>query len=507
VLIGPLRLILVRLLKRRAWSWRIVLCSIVVFSLLSYGLAFKQKGSSVVSNSISIAMLGQNGSPASISSYLGVFVPNEGDFQVHIPGSGLVQASPDELYSSASGAGGLTQTSPSSVVSGRAGSDVSLQDVNIWTMHAIFSQQDRQLLRGLTSHLTIQNGTLVGSVTNTLGYALSDAFVVLPNGALQLGHLTAGETRHILLKLSSNTFAANSTLADLIALETNSPLFTAMPAQPRTSWQRHLAMLYALDGEGIFSSTALLASGQCNLPVPFLPDLLCNETTTGAGSGSGGTNGITTNAAITPGWNYTTTRDSDPLLVPGSPVTLFGWAENAPALAGNASINSGHASGFHETFVQAPLAVSLAGSLNLPPDFIAGRLVDVVGSNAQVQLPGVYTISTGSMTFEYDVPADSLRLSGLTITVPDVSVYAQVGAPASIDALPLRLYNWHSRAWERISLEQGVFASNDVRAYVGPSGRILLQLANGDTSLGTFAFGKPSLNLQGVTLNTASVNR
>jgi hypothetical protein len=506
LLIGPLRFIFVRLLKRRDWSWRIVLSSIVVFSLLSYGLAFKQKGSSIVSNSISVAMLGQNGLPAKITTYLGVFVPNEGNFQVHIPGSGLVQPSPDALYSSSSGANSATQASPASVVSARDGTDVSLQDVNIWTMHAISSQQDRQVQQGLTAHLTIQNDTLVGTVTNTLGYTLSDAFLLLPNSVLKLGQLAAGATRHVQLKLNSQPFAANSTLADLIALDTNSPLFTAMPTQPSTSWQRHLAMLYALDGEGIYSSASLLSSGQCNLPVPILPDLLCNYTTTGNGNEGGITNGISTNAATTPGWNYTSTRDTDPLLVPGSLVTLLGWAENVPDLAGSATINSSQVGGFHETFVQAPLSVNLAGSLNLPPDFIEGRLVDVAGNNARVQLPGVYTISTGSMTFEYDVPVDSLRLNGLTITVPDVSLYAQVGAFVSVDSLPFRLYNWHTHSWDSISLNEGTFTSDDVRAHIGPSGRILLQLANSERSLGTFAFGKPSLNLQGAASNKSSAN-
>ncbi len=65
--LGPVRLLLVRFLKKRDWSWRITLSAIVIFSALSYTLALQQKGTSIVSSSISILQLGQpdtTGTPA-----------------------------------------------------------------------------------------------------------------------------------------------------------------------------------------------------------------------------------------------------------------------------------------------------------------------------------------------------------------------------------------------------------------------------------------------------------
>ncbi len=491
LLLGPLRFVLITLLKRRDWSWRIVLSSIVVFSLLSYALAFKQKGSTLVSNSISIAVLGQNGSPASITTYLGVFVPNEGNFQIRIPGQGLVQSSPDALYTATNGSADANAASPSAVVAARDGNDVNLQDVTIWTMNSILSQQDRQLRSGLTSQLTMQNGTLVGTVTNTLGYTLSDAFLLLPNDALALGRMAAGSTKHIKWAVNSSPFPSDATMADLIALRTKSPSYDQLPAQPETAWQRHLSMLYALDGEGLYTAPASGTAGQCTLAVPILPAPLCVKSATGNGSASNNLQGI----GVTPGWEYTTTRESDPLLVPGAPATLLGWADSALDSANNVTIDSSAPSGFHETLVQAPLAVDLGGSLNLPPDYIAAHVVDVAASNVQVQLPGVYSFSTGSMTFEFAVPA--AHLTALTITGPDVSIYAQGNTAESYDALPFHLYNWQTSAWDTISFNQGIFTTNTMRSYVSASGRVLLQLANSDKSLGTFVFGKPLLSLQG----------
>jgi len=65
------------------------------------------------------------------------------------------------------------------------------------------------------------------------------------------------------------------------------------------------------------------------------------------------------------------------------------------------------------------------------------------------------------------------------------------------DALPFRLYNWQTHTWDSISFNQGTFSTSDVRSYISAGGRVLLQLANQDKTLGTFVFGKPLLSLQG----------
>lgn len=506
VLLGPVRSLLVRGLRRRDWSWRIVLSSIVVFSLLSYGLAFKEQGTSILSNSITIARFGTSppcslsicdgkgrGVAASLTTYMGVFVPNEGDFHIHIAGDALAQPSPDALPTTRSGLVSPTEESGARITPVQGGTDLTVQNASIWTLHSILLQREQQLPLRLVSHLVIQNGTLTGTVTNTFGYALSDAFLLLPNDVLSLGHLAAGQTKQVRLKLSSAPLPPNATLADLVALVTNAPAYDTLPASPRTAWQRHLAMLYALDGEGFYGPPAP-CPGSCTTPVPLLPFLPALPSIAPAA------NSGVPSLIVTPGWPYTGTRDTDPLLVPGSPATLIGWAENPVVPGDNVTINDINPPGLHETLIQAPLTVNLSGVLNLPPNYIAGHLVAVEGSNMQFQYPGVYTISTGRMTFEYDIPGvTGLRISGLTIAEPpNINLYAQSGSIIDPDSLPFRLYNWHSNAWRDISLSQGTFTTNDVSAYIGPGGRVLLQLANENSGLGPFAFGKPLLNLQGV---------
>jgi hypothetical protein len=157
-------------------------------------------------------------------------------------------------------------------------------------------------------------------------------------------------------------------------------------------------------------------------------------------------------------------------------------------------------SGLHETLIQSPLSINLSGSLNLPPNFITGQLIDVASNNAQIRFPGVYTMSTGSMTFEYVIPESiNTHVNGLTITEPpDINVLAQAGSVPVATSQPFRLYNWHTNSWDIISLDQETFTTHNVGAYISTTGRVLLQFSNMNSQLGPLDFGRPIINLQGV---------
>lgn len=510
LVLGPVRLLLVQRLRRHDWNWRIVLSSIIIFSFLTYGLAIREKGTSILSNSISVAQLGQNGSSTHITTYLGVFVPNQGSFQIHIPGSGLVQPSPDSFSFYQSGPVGSSDQSATTIASVQSGTDVNLKSASIWTLHTIVSDQDRPLHRGLVSHLALQNGTLVGSVTNTLGYPLSDVYLLMPNNALGLGYLAPGQTKQVVFKLSSIPLNPGQTLADVIAQISGSSPYSSYPygsgngSQPRTEWQRHLTILFALDGKGYYSFPC---SGPCPIGLPYQrisqPPGLVNPLMAISGSGTYSSSSIS-GVLLTPLSGWPLSAESDSLLVPGSPITLIGWAENPLDSTDNVTINDTSPTGLHETLVEAPLDVNLSGALNLPPSFIPSHLIDVQGSGVQIQFPGFYTMSTGSMTFEFAVPnIANLRISGLTISEPSGANQSPTGIVSSDgSSLPFRLYNWHTGSWNTISLNNDTFTTNNVNAYIGPGGRVLLQIANNDNSLGTLIFSKPSLSLQGVALGS-----
>ncbi len=474
LVLGPLRLLLVRRLKKRDWSWRIAVATIVVFSLLTYGFALQQKGTTIINDSISLVQLGDSTTPnanAHITTYLGVFVPSQGDFQVRVPGESLVQ--PNEATSQFQPT--TSSKAPTTITPRQNGTDVNLQGVDIWTLRSIVSERDRQLQGNITSHLTVTNGLLAGTVTNSLSYNLDDVDVLIGNQYVSLGQLGAGQTQHIHLSLSSpslNNYPPQP-LASQIASDHGQPSSYGPNnggQVPQNEAQRHLSILSSF-GNANNGNTNCNANGTCY-------------------QANGGP-------------SQTLFQDYDPLTIANAPATLIGWANPQSDLATNVTINGNHSSGQQEILVRAPLAVSFTGALTLPPSFMKGQLIDVQGTSAQSISPGVYTMGTGSMTYEYTVPGAS-QIRASTLAVGQVANMNQTVSPPNngqpfVDAnhLQVKLYNWKTNAWDNFTFNQYMLSVKDVPLYVGSGGRILVQLANTDSSSATIVFNKPLLQIQG----------
>lgn len=505
-ILGPVRFFLVRRFKNRSWSWRIILSTIVVFSLLSYGLALQQKGSSILSSSISVIQLsraGTTGSIAHTSTYVGVFVPNNGDFQVHIPGNNLVQSTEDAQFRSFQGSLAPQLTT---ITSTQDGTDVNLQGVDIWTLRSVVSHRDHPVRGGIVSHLAVQNNTLTGTVTNTLSYGLSDVYLLTGNQFVFVGHLAAGESKGVSLPITNNPPATGTnqpSLADQIASSRGLSAPYSPYANNNSSpneLQQRMAMLTTLSGElggyAYCGTGGVCYQGAVSIRSTFYKAPLVTSGSITILSGGGP--------------QFTT---ADPLLIPGAAVTLIGWADHLPSDESNATVNGSFTTTSQEVFVQAPLDVNFTGTVNVPSSLITGRVVDIQnqGSTLQMTIPGVYQMTSGSattggVTVEYTLPSISgLHPSSFTFTDPIGSANggippigpAGAGQQLTIDHLHAYLYNWQTGAWDAFTFNQAALAVNNAQPYIGPNGRILLQLANEDDTQGTIIFSKPQLQLQG----------
>lgn len=485
LVLGPVRLLAVQRLKNRDWSWRIVLSTITIFSLLSYGLALQQKGTSILSSSISVVQLDRPGTTASMAhttTYVGIFVPNQGDFRVHMPGFSQVQPSNDQ-----SRVQGSLVSQPTTITTTQNGMDVTLQGVNIWTLRTLMSKRDQPVRGGILSRLTLQDKTLSGTVTNTLPYPLSDAYVLIYNHFLSLGHMATGQTKQVSLLLQDNANGQPLSLADQIASSkhVSIPYGTAGNGSPQLSEvQRRSAMLAALSGEMAYPDCG---SGFCTQSSGVL--------TSNGFYGSNGTYNFNTYSLIQNG--------GDPLAVPNAPATLIGWADRPADTTSNVTINDSYTSKAQEALVQAPLDVSFSGRVNLPPVAVLSQLVDVQGqgNNIQTLFPGVYALTSGSMTFEFTLPTIAHPQAGSLLISTSSSLPQQLGNTSnqgSVDANHLRpyLYNWQKRTWDSYTFNTFTFSTTTPQSYIGPGGRVLLRLANLDSAQGTAIFGKPSLELQ-----------
>ncbi len=509
LILGPIRLLIVRRLKKRDWSWRIALITILVFSVLTYGFALQQKGTSIVSDSISVIQLSDSTTSASnanahITTYLGVFVPSQGDFQVRMSGQSLVQ--PNNSTSQYQQRPNSSSTQLTTITPAQEATDVNLQGVDIWTLRSLSSERDRQLRGTISSHLTIANGVLTGSVTNTLPYSLSDVNILVGNQYLPLVHLNAGETQAVHLTLTSTSLNP-ATPTQPIASQMASKLGISQYGSnngdyPQDEAHRHVSILSAFGG-GNSGSTVCNSNGTCYQ--------VAVQSTTGSATHMGASlasmplsSGKATRSLSGGGpIAQSLLSDHDPLTIANAPVTLIGWADPHSDLTGDVTINGNHPNGQQELLVQAPLMVSLTGGLTVDSSLIKGQLVDVQGTNAQTVSSDIYALGTGSMTYEYTVPGNT-KFQANVLSLQQIANLNQMVPQTNnnqpfVDAthLQVRLYNWKTRAWDTFAFTRYALSVPDAQSYTGSAGRILVQLVNTDASSAQIIFNKPLVQIQG----------
>ncbi|TMC22985.1 MAG: hypothetical protein E6J34_04285 [Chloroflexi bacterium] len=484
LVLGPIRLFITKRVKSRDWSWRIILSTIAVFSLLSYGLALQQKGTSVVSSSISVIQLnasGSAGSRAHTTTYVGLFVPNQGDFHVHIPGFSLVQPTSNSLHVPEQ-----SSHQPPLITTTSNGVDTNLQSVNIWTMRTLISKTGQQFSGGIVSHLQLHRDLLTGTVTNQLPYTLRDAYVLISGHVTSLGTLAPQQTKevHLLLKDTPND-ASSLSLADQIANSKGLPIPynpNSNNSQAQNETQRHMALLVAVSGGFSYNDCA-------DGPPCFKNAVIAKAIN------SNGYNLAAYNQILNGG---------DPLLLPNATATLIGWADHMADASGNITINGTTTSKIEETLVQAPLDTHLTNPLNLSPSLVQSQLIDVQGQGNNIQTPfnGIYTLSAGTMTFDFTLPnITDLHAQQMMISAPTSLPQVSMPAASTNDANHLHayLYNRQTNTWDPYSFNAFKFSTNTPMQYIGSDEHVLLQLTNPNNSQGTTLFGRPSLQLTGST--------
>src|SRR5205807_1677512 len=192
-------------------------------------------------------------------------------------------------------------------------------------------------------------------------------------------------------------------------------------------------------------------------------------------------------------------NDYDPLLISGAPATLIGWADQQIVGDNKETVNGVSVPGHHMTFIQKPLNLHFSGQIHVPLDFITASVADVQSYDAQALLPGIYSMSTGSITFDLPLPdTKRMHINSLTVTVPDLIAHPQgpgTDSSAATSSIAVQLYNWQSGTWDPIKLTQDTYTITNPQVYAGTTGRVLVQVMSKYES--EIYFGKPSLSLDG----------
>jgi hypothetical protein len=472
LMLGPIRVLIVRGLKQpKQWAWHIVLITILVFSLLSYGVAASQKNAWLTDNTISLIQLNEGGSVAHILTYHGLLTPDQGTIQLQIANKSvaLPLSSPLEAKTLLPGP---KSDIPASVVTESNQTTLSLPGGQRWDYHPLLSERDTRLAGALTPHLTIHSNRLSGTITNTLATALSDVYVLFPNYFVRIGHIEAGETQQIDQPLHYAPLN-RQVLADALAEDggLKAPYFPyTNNKQTQSDFERHMALLSALNGAGM---SVIPCSGACNR------NALVQQNT------------ITLASAPVNDNNANTSYDS--LLLPGTTATLIGWTDQQIDGTDTMTINGAHPGGKHEGFIQMPISLSMDSLADIPVGFITGNTVDLQDSQAQFLLPGIYSLSSASLLFEFTASgATKAEHANIDIKIP-VQWEQLSGQLLTGSSIQTHLYNWHTGSWDSVPELQGIVTIADSTAYTGTGQQIFLEITNPDNTAGPLIFGKPSL--------------
>lgn len=482
LLLGPLRALLLH--KRphlRRYNGHMIVSTLIIGALFMYSLAAFERNSAVANNSVSITQIGQDGSTAHTTTYMGVVTPLTGEVNLQLPGNNLAAPITQQYLDSNSAlAQQLHNAVPTTVTSTLNATNLTMQNTDRWSLNPVVTEQDQHLQGQITSHLTLRDNRIIGSISNNLPAPLNDAYILLPHNFIPLGHIAAQATKKVDIRLQNIATAPELTLADQI--EQAAGLATQYfpykdKQQPSNEFNMHMAMLSALSGVGY---TYTPCAGSCQTHAITHKGII-----------------YVTGGQI-PDPNYK--NDSDPLMLTGAPATLIGWTnQRLTDLNAATTVNNISPQGLHLNFIQMPLTLSYTGELSLPRDFVTGNIVDINSFDATEVLPGAYALTTGSVTFSLHIPTTHTSFSTITVSIPDLINNPNgqgTGAIINNSSMHERIYNWQTNTWEDMRLDQhSAFTTDKLATYAGPDQRILLQVMGRNNN--QIYFGKPQLNING----------
>ena len=212
LLVGPVNYMVLRRLDRREWAWVTVPALIAVFTVGSFGIGSLLRGSDVIIHEVAVVRGSAGTDQATVQSYLGIFSPSRATFQVRVPGDALLAApmNGDIFGSGTTAALDILQGDPSRI------RDLSVGFGSMRTVRAEGAATGPVVV----GDIRLEDGRILGSITNRSGRVLLAPAVVLGSSAIQLKDLAPGATVDVNLAVG-NTLVNQTSLSDKVVGQPN----------------------------------------------------------------------------------------------------------------------------------------------------------------------------------------------------------------------------------------------------------------------------------------------
>ncbi|MBI4499047.1 MAG: hypothetical protein HY689_14250 [Chloroflexi bacterium] len=196
LLVGPVNYLVLRRLRRRAWSWLTIPLLVALFSGGTFLLALKDKGSDVLTSTVSLVHLSPDSPRQRVESYVGVFAPSETSYRLSFEDGGLVSSLGDRYYGRPSTQMGSGKAPVGIRVRQDQGA-AELLGMSMWSMRSVWAERSIPLSGGLETRLRLQNGRLEGAIRNTTDLTLRDSYLIVGMSYAELGDLAPGASAEV----------------------------------------------------------------------------------------------------------------------------------------------------------------------------------------------------------------------------------------------------------------------------------------------------------------------
>ncbi|HVC34958.1 MAG TPA: hypothetical protein VNL16_15710 [Chloroflexota bacterium] len=372
LLIGVVSYVALGRLRRRDLGWITVPVIAIAFTVGTYGIAQRARGSDLIASTVSLVRLVPGG-PASAVSAIGTFAPGNADDQLTIDSPSLPLTLPSPYSGGMGGGSAGPQADPlgMTIQEGDHQQSIALSSAAPWALRGVWLRHAVDNAGQIDAVLRPEGQHLRGTVTNHTRFALADCIVLAGDSVVHLGVLPVGSSAKVDLDLSVN-------------------------GAPNLNGPKGIFQVYNFQSTNQGAGAARDPNAARKQPV-FVAWAQAPASIGGRGSPP----------IYFAGWSdqrlVPTSRESQP--VPG------------PAL----------------DLITQPLSLDLTGAFDVGPGLIPGRILDVSGASPVFTGPTGLNLDRDAVALEFSAPPpDRLQSLGFHVATFNNTIQGSVPFAAAV---------------------------------------------------------------------------
>ncbi|MBZ4664949.1 hypothetical protein [Mahella sp.] len=207
--VGPINYFVLKRFDKREWMWFTIPLLVLAFSGGIYAAGYTVKGDDVITNTISVINIKDDGNAANVDNYIGVFMPRKGDYTISTGKDVLLAINGNDNfdpYNDPYARLSNSQTSETArIVQAKSVQGdpayIEMYNASVWIMKTFSMKEVIPQFGGFKTDLYYRDGKISGTITNTLPYPVEDMAIYTPYAYQIMGNMASGETKDVSIQI------------------------------------------------------------------------------------------------------------------------------------------------------------------------------------------------------------------------------------------------------------------------------------------------------------------